>query len=71
MSKQIKIKITSQGVVEAETVGFKGKACLKYLNVIEQMANATTIDSEFTKEYYETKEIIETGLDQEVGNGHN
>jgi len=69
MSKQIRIKITSNGTVEAETLGMKGKECLKYLNVIEQMANATTIDSEFTKEYYEVKEETIGTVSEEVRNG--
>ncbi len=64
--KQIKIKIGTNGRIEAETLGMKGKECLKYLQRIEQMANATTIDSEFTKEYYETNEILEQTLEQEV-----
>lgn len=64
--KQIKIKIGTNGKIEAETLGMKGKECLKYLQRIEQMANATTIDSEFTKEYYETNEILEQTLEQEV-----
>ena len=52
--KQIKIKITPDGRIEAETFGMKGKTCLKYISEIERMANAVCDDSEFTKEYYET-----------------
>ena len=52
--KQIKIKISPEGVVEAETFGMKGKTCLKYITEMERIANAVCDDSEFTKEYYET-----------------
>lgn len=64
--KQITIKIGTNGTIEAETHGMKGKECLKYLERIEQMANATTIDSEYTKEYYETDNILDNSADQVV-----
>ena len=66
--KQIKIKISPNGVIEAETFGIKGKNCLKYLQRIEAMANATTTDSRFTDEYYETEEQISSDVEQEVHN---
>jgi len=64
--KQIRIKIGNNGTIEAETLGMKGKDCLKYLEKIEQMANAVTVDSKFTEEYYETKEVLFTEEEQEV-----
>lgn len=64
--KQIRIKISTNGTIEAETFGMKGKTCLSYLNKIEELANATTIDSEFTKEYYEAEEHIDSVEKQEV-----
>lgn len=64
--KQIKIRIGSNGAIEAETLGMKGKECLQYLTRIENMANATTIDSEFTKEYYENDNQLAIQDDQEV-----
>lgn len=56
--KQIRIKIGQNGTIEAETLGIKGKDCLKYLERIEKMANAVTIDSRFTEEYNETSEVL-------------
>ena len=56
--KQIKIKISKDGEIEAETFGMKGKTCLKYIAELERIANAVTNDSEFTKEYYEQENII-------------
>lgn len=64
--KQIRIKIRNNGSVEAETLGMKGADCLKYLQRIEEMANATTVDSRFTEEYYESQEILtnETAMEE-------
>lgn len=56
--KQIRVKISNNGAIQAETLGMKGKECLKYLERIEQMTNAVTIDSNFTEEYYETNEVL-------------
>lgn len=55
MTKQITIRIYPDGKVETKTIGIKGKTCLKYLQPIEQMLEAETVDSEFTNEYYETE----------------
>lgn len=64
--KQIKIKISPNGQIEAETFGIKGKKCLKYLEEIERMANAVCNDSEFTNEYYETESETESVNEEEV-----
>ena len=56
------MRIFSNGEIEAETKGMKGKTCLKYIAEIERLANAVTQDSDFTKEYLETEEneIVQT-----------
>ena len=64
--KQIRIKISSNGSIEAETLGMKGKDCLKYLERIEQMANAVTVDSRFTEEYYENQDLLVAEEEQGV-----
>ncbi|MFV2046217.1 DUF2997 domain-containing protein [Metabacillus litoralis] len=51
--KQIKIKITEDGNIFAETVGIKGKECLQYIELLEELLDAESIDSGFTQEYYE------------------
>ncbi|MCM3409694.1 DUF2997 domain-containing protein [Metabacillus litoralis] len=51
--KQIKIKITEDGNIFAETVGIKGKECLQYIELLEELLDAESIDSKFTQEYYE------------------
>lgn len=58
MKKQIKIRVYPDGKIESQTVNIKGKSCLKYIKEIENLANAKTVKSEFTNEYYQ-KEIAE------------
>lgn len=64
--KTINLRIYSNGKVQAETQGIKGKACLDYIRIIEQLAGAKTEDSDFTEEYYEPAELIEEIGTQEV-----
>ncbi|WP_017471414.1 DUF2997 domain-containing protein [Amphibacillus jilinensis] len=54
MSKKIQIEITANGEVRAKTLGIKGEACLNYVELIEELVDAETIDSAFTEEYQET-----------------
>lgn len=53
--KKIKIKLTEDGNIFAETIGIKGKECLQYIELLEELLDAESIDSNFTKEYYETE----------------
>lgn len=57
---KIKIRIYPNGEIKAETVGIKGKNCLKYMPVIEKLTNAVVNDSDFTKEYLETDTVVDT-----------
>lgn len=56
--KQIQLRIYADGKVQAETHGIKGKACLNYIAILEQLTKAKTVDSDFTAEYAETEEIL-------------
>lgn len=56
--KQIQIKISPDGQIQAETIGIKGKKCMKYIPEIERLTNAVVIDSDFTAEYLETEEQV-------------
>jgi hypothetical protein len=56
--KQLKIRIFSDGKVQSTTEGIKGKACLNYLGVIEQLTQARAIDSDYTGEYYEGENYL-------------
>jgi hypothetical protein len=51
--KEITITISELGEIMAETNGVKGEACLDYIEVLESLLGAQTIDSNLTDEYYE------------------
>lgn len=55
MEKKIQIKITEDGKIFAETKGIKGKECLSFISILEELLEAETVDSNFTEEYYETE----------------
>ena len=57
--KQIKLRIYPTGKLEAETNGIKGKACLEYISVLESLTGSDTVDSDFTREYWETDTCVE------------
>ena len=65
MSK-ITLRIYPDGKVQAETHGIKGKACLNYIAIIEQLTGAKTVDSDFTEEYHEVAELLTQAFDTEV-----
>ena len=54
--KQIKLRIYPTGKLEAETNGIKGKACLDYIAILEKLTASTTVDSDFTAEYWENED---------------
>lgn len=47
--------MNEDGNIFAETIGMKGKECLQYIELLEELLDAESIDSEFTSEYYETE----------------
>lgn len=51
--KKIQIKITEDGEIRAETIGIKGKDCLEYIKLLEELLEAETVDSNYTEEYYQ------------------
>ena len=57
--KQLKIKFLPNGEIEMETVGIKGKKCLDYVKLLEQLADAKVQKQELTKEYYEQEQIYQ------------
>lgn len=64
--KKIKLRIYTDGKIEAETNGIKGKACLDYISILESLTGATTVDSDFTAEYYESDNLLTNMVDSEV-----
>lgn len=63
--KQILIRILPNGEIKAETVGIKGKKCMKYIPEIERLTNAKVVDSDFTKEYLERDNELDINNVQE------
>ena len=55
MAKQYKIKISPEGEIEVETIGFKGKECLKHIDILEELLDAEVIDSDFLDDYFMTE----------------
>lgn len=64
MEKRIKIEINSDGKITAETLGIKGKDCLPYIKLLEQLLDAETVDSAYTNEYFESELQSHHQLDQ-------
>lgn len=58
-TKQIEIRIYKDGTIKSKTKNIKGKSCMKYLKLLENISEAQVVDSEFTKEYYEVEQNIE------------
>lgn len=54
-NKKVQIRITEDGKFFAETMGMKGKECLSIIEVLEELLDAETIDSDYTAEYFETE----------------
>jgi hypothetical protein len=52
MTKRLRIYLHPDGRIEAETVGIKGKACVEYIDLLEQMLDAVTVESSYTADYY-------------------
>ena len=65
MQKQIKIRVYPDGRIEAQTLGIKGKKCMKYIKDIEDLTGAKTYKSEFTNEYYEIESVNDTAFKEE------
>ena len=67
--KQLKIRIFSNGMVQTETEGIKGRTCLNYVKVLEQLTGARAVDSDYTAEYYEQENVLGTETDSEIKAG--
>ena len=56
--KQIVVTIGRDGSIKAKTMGIKGKACVDYLPLLEDLLDAEVADSAFTPEYTEASEEV-------------
>lgn len=48
---QMTLRIFRDGKVMAETHGVKGKACLDYIRILEELTGSVAVDSAFTDDY--------------------
>lgn len=64
-NKKLKIKLLPNGVVEMQTEGIKGKKCLDYVKLLQELADVKIESQELTQEYYETD------LTEEIRNYNN
>ena len=64
--KKIKLRIYTDGKIEAETNGIKGKACLDYISILESLTGAATVDSDFTAEYRQQENLLANVQETEV-----
>lgn len=50
----ITVRITTQGLITAETHGITGSKCMNYIATLEELLEATTQSSSFTVDYHAT-----------------
>jgi hypothetical protein len=50
-AQHIIVSVAPDGTISAETRGVTGTRCLDYVQVLEDLLDATTVDSAFTEEY--------------------
>ncbi|RBY84318.1 DUF2997 domain-containing protein [Blastococcus sp. TF02A-26] len=48
---ELHVRIGADGTVVAETHGITGTACLDYVSLLENLLEATTVDSTYTADY--------------------
>jgi hypothetical protein len=68
LKQQIKIRIYPDGKIEAKTHGIKGKKCANYIQVLEHMLEAKTVESSYTDEYYQEQQVINEETNQIINN---
>ena len=64
--KQIVVKISPDGIIQAETMNMRGHECQKYIKSIEELTGAVSVDSMYKDEYYEETQTQQNnyGLNQ-------
>lgn len=53
MERRLTVRILPDGSIQAETRGLKGKSCVKYMRLLEEILEAEVVSSAYTPEYYE------------------
>lgn len=63
MAKRIQLRIFSDGLIQADVQGIKGKKCTEYIRILEEILDAETVDSSRTPEYFERAAESVSALD--------
>ena len=58
MSRRIAVTINKDGSIKAETLGIKGKTCLDYVPLLEELLDSQTVQSGFTADYHAVDEQL-------------
>ena len=65
MTKQLVVRLKADGTVDAETFGMTGEECLGYITALEDLLDATTVESSFTSDYDAVSAQTETASTQQ------
>jgi len=60
-SHELEIEIGKDGKVRVKTAGAKGKSCLEYIRLVEQIVGKT-LTQELTAEYYEPDSQVQIDI---------
>ena len=55
MDKKIRIEITASGEIKAKTLGMDDEKCLDYVDVLENLLDAETVESTYTEEFLQAQ----------------
>jgi hypothetical protein len=64
--RRIAVTINPDGTIKAETLGIKGKTCLDYVPVLEELLDAETLQSAFTADYQAADEDVNEAATETV-----
>ncbi len=68
MSKTIQVVIAPDGQVRVDVRGVKGKSCVNYMRLLEEVLDAETVESAYTPEYDEEELLVlDQGERQQLG----
>ncbi|MFA8439485.1 DUF2997 domain-containing protein [Pueribacillus sp. YX66] len=57
MNKKIRFEITSSGEIKVKTIGMNDEQCLNYVEMIEHLLDAKTINSSYTEEFIQAQQL--------------
>ena len=63
--KQIKVQIFSDGRVQADVAGVKGKTCTNFIGILEEILGSEAVDSHYTPEFYEIEQVEITEVEKQ------